>query len=181
MALFWLRNPFFIHWLCYFLPVFSRLYSYLNIFALWCAGRCFPSFKVDLLLFCCQRRRVVKESQPQVSHWLLHGDLFACWESVFASVLTRLCIFHCRATFQSQFSLAASPRFSGFSPRPPPATSPHKPSGSFLRKKSDVCRCRSTWSLEINATQEAGAARRYPEDCLSFIAHISLRCQAGRR
>lgn len=126
---------FFIHWLCYFLPVFSRLHSYLNILPLWCAGRCFPSFKVDLLLFCCQRRRVVKESHPQVSHWLLHADLFACWESVFASVLTQLCIFHCRATFQSQFSLTASPRFSGFSPSPPPRHLPTQTLWKFFTKK----------------------------------------------
>lgn len=68
-----------------------------------------------------------------------------------------------------------------FTQAPPPLPPHPNPLEVFYEKKSDVCRCRSTWSLEINVSRGAGAARRYPEDCLSFIAHISLRCQAGRR
>lgn len=150
MALFCSRNPFFysLDWGCggvgggYSLPVFGRHQSCLNILAQWCAGRCFPSFKVDLLLFPCRRRRIVKESLLQVSHWLLHADLFACWgKRICIRFDTAVCFLTAAQLFHSQFSFAASPHFSGFPPtRPHPSHPPHppfppNPSSSFYTKR----------------------------------------------
>lgn len=70
-----------------------------------------------------------------------------------------------------------------FTQRPaPPATSPPKPSGSFLRKKKrrlqDVAPPGASKSMRREEPAQHADIRK---TVLSFIAHISLRCQAGRR